>query len=66
MQGAICLAKLEYYPDVHDKKQYDLGVYLGHCASQWNPRDMHYGAVNYLNLRDTCSQILLFNVMFGF
>jgi len=34
------LAKFEYYPDVHDKQWYDLGVFLGHCASQWNPRDI--------------------------
>jgi len=40
MQGAECLVKCEYYPDVHDNKRYNLGVLLRHCASQWNPRDM--------------------------
>jgi len=40
MQGAICLAKLKYYPDVYDKQRYDLGYIVGHCASQWNLRDM--------------------------
>jgi len=33
MQRDVCLAKFEYYPDVHDKKKrYDFGVLLGHCA----------------------------------
>jgi len=26
MQSAVCLAKFKYYPDVHDKQRYDLGV----------------------------------------
>ena len=28
------LAKFKYYPDVHDKQRYDLGVLLGHCRVQ--------------------------------
>jgi len=34
MQGAVSLAKFKYYPDVHDKPRYDLGVVLGHCRAQ--------------------------------
>jgi len=34
MEGAVCLAKVEYYPDVHDKQRYDLGVLLSHCRAQ--------------------------------
>ena len=41
MQGAVCLAKFIYYPDVHDKQRYDLGVLLGDCAIQWNLRDTY-------------------------
>jgi len=26
--------KFKYYPDVHDKQRYDLGVLLGHCRAQ--------------------------------
>jgi len=26
-QAAVCLAKFKYYPDVHDKHRYDLGVF---------------------------------------
>jgi len=34
MQGDVCLAKLKYYPDVHDKRRYSLGELLGHCRAQ--------------------------------
>ena len=34
MRGAVCLAKFKYYPDVHDKQRYDLGLLLGHCRAQ--------------------------------
>jgi len=34
MQGAMCLAKFEQYPDAHDKQRYDLGVLLGNCRAQ--------------------------------
>jgi len=72
MQGAVCLAKFEYYPDVHDKKQCDLGVLFGSlCQSMESQRHvselkLHCVAASCLNLRDTCSQILLFNVTFVF
>ena len=34
MRGAVCLAKFKYYPDVHDKQWYELGLLLGHCKAQ--------------------------------
>jgi len=40
------VAKFKYYPDVHDKQRYDLGVHLGHY------RGSH---ASWWNLRDTCS-----------
>ena len=33
MQRDVCLEKYKYYPDVHDKQRYDLGVILGHCRA---------------------------------
>jgi len=30
MQGDVRLAKFEYYPDVHGKQRFDLGVFLVH------------------------------------
>jgi len=72
MQGAVCLAKFEYYPDVHDKKtvwfrctfwvivpvsgipETCLLIGIALCCSK------------LLNLKNTCSQILLCNVMFVF
>jgi len=36
IQGAMCLAKFKYYPDVHDKQPYDFGALLGHCRAVFN------------------------------
>jgi len=33
-QDGVCLAKFKYYPDVHNKQRYDLGVFLGRCRPQ--------------------------------
>jgi len=33
MQGAVCLANFQQYPDVHDNGTI-LGVLLGHCKAQ--------------------------------
>jgi len=34
MQGDVYSAKCKYYPDVHDKQRYDLGLLLGHYRAQ--------------------------------
>jgi len=47
MQGVVCLAKFEYYPDVHDKQRYDLGVFFGSLC-QWNPRDIFVNSIMLL------------------
>ena len=40
-RNSLRSAKFESFPDVHDKKTVWFRAYfLGHCASQWNPRDM--------------------------
>jgi len=37
MQGAVCLTKFRYYPDVQymtSNERYDVGVLLGHCRAR--------------------------------
>jgi len=44
IQRALCLAKFKYYPDVHAKQWYDLGILLGHCR-QWRSQPKIWGQI---------------------